>query len=244
MHLGVAEPRLPPGLSRDDLAIVMLLRHALLKRSEVFASFPLADGSQGDHAIPAAALARFGHGRDLQIGIALVLARDLDVGPGLPTVRGAWLAQRWIQLRSRSTPNLFDVQPRTAEQWQAYGYPPDTVYAAEYAGGILEAEAGSIGSVWVHASWYERLAQDDDRGLLALLASEVVVTILTASLDGWKDLDAPPPGSPLARIAERLGEGGAMPLPTLGDLLAHEPARLKAMLQARDGALAGLLEAR
>lgn len=135
---------MPEGLTRADLEILLIGRHAFLKRSHVLERCTLSESLPTEISIDRENLTELGGGKNAQFTLALCLASDRDPQPGLPFVTGHWLARKTFSLRSRSSPALFDLRPRTDEDWLAAGYPAKTFFAVDYLGGIeVEAEEGA-----------------------------------------------------------------------------------------------------
>ena len=226
---------MPDGFTVKDLELVLIAKNSFLKRSEIVARCPLTGSVPASHAVDAALLAKLGGGRNVQFTLALCLSADRPPTPGSPFVPGHWLARKTFLLRSRTLPELFDLQTRTDEAWKAVGYPPKTFFAVDYAGGIAgEIEDGSsVATVYIHVDAHNKMVnQPIGEALQPILATEIILSIVTDSLSEWKDLDAYVSSSPLETLAKQLGEGGVMPLDMLKKLAADH-SRLRALLQDR-----------
>lgn len=233
----LVEPNLwmPEGFSTGDLELVLIAKNSFLKRSEIVARCPLAEPVPADYAIDADLLAKLGGGRNVQFTLALCLSTDRPATPGSPFVPGHWLARKTFLLRSRTLPELFDLQTRTDEAWTAAGYPAKTFFAIDYAGGIAgEMEDGSsVATVYIHVDAHNKMVnQPVGEALQPMLAAEIITSIVVASRAEWKELDAYVPSSPLETLARQLNGGDPMPLESL-KTLAGDNSRLRAILQDR-----------
>ena len=234
---------LPDQLSTSDVALVLIVRQPLLKRTEVVARYRLDEEIPDELEITEEVLVRFGGGRNLQITLALVLDADRPPLPGIPFVVGHWFARKVFYFRSINNPALFDIRTRSSGEWVECGYPESTFYAVEYQGGIQvpQEEGGvSIATVFVHLDRYDALV-DTKLGdaLQPLWASEIISQILVESLSEWEALQEAPEGSPLANLLKKIAKSEKM---TLSDMakLVRSPARLKAQLQSQLSVLAAL----
>lgn len=228
---------MPEGLSAADIELVVIARQPLLKRSELLGRYSLEELIPEEIEIPSEVLKSLGGGRNTQVTLALALAGDRPPQPGSPFVHGHWLARKSFAFRSRSTPILFDIRPRTDEEWVANKYPARTLYAVEYMSGIeSEPEEGinSVAVVYVHADSHNRLV-DTKLGdaVQPLLAAEIVTTILQQSLTDWENLDEAPKGSALDRLLKQLRKVSPITLSDLAELVRTKPSRARALVQSR-----------
>lgn len=244
IKIDVVDPAqwLSPGLSKSDLELVLIARHSFLKRAETIHRTTLDVPLPDEWVIDAETLDNFAGGRNLELTLAICLADDRDPIPGQPFVQGHWLAIKSFTLRTRNTPNLFDVRTRTDEEWIAAGFPAKTTYAISYSGGIetQQDEGSSVATVWVHIDAHNKMTSSSlGEVLQPFLASEIVCEILVGSkkdLDGIETVEA---GSPLATILKQLGKEKPMSLDGLKELVA-KPSMLKATLQDRLAVLSAL----
>lgn len=232
----VGDPALwmPKGLNRKDLEIVLIGRHPFLKRSYVVDRHSIEGALPTQIAIDADTLVWLGGGKNAQFTLALCLSGDRDPSPGLPFVTGHWLARKVFSLRSRSTPSLFDLRPRTDEEWVAVGYPAKSFFTVEYLGGIeAEAEEGaSIATVYLHADAYNRmLSTSVGDTLQPILGAEIIFTVLRESAKDWSDLEDAPASSALATVLKQFGKSSPMTIPELKNMIQNNPGMLRARLQ-------------
>ncbi|MES3056622.1 hypothetical protein O6V14_13385 [Sphingomonas faeni] len=226
---------MPEGLAAGDLELVLIARNSFLKRSEVVSRCSLAQTVPTDYPIEQELLAQLGGGRNVQFILALCLAAERPPVPGSPFVPGHWLARKTFLLRSRTMPQLFDLQTRTDDAWITAGYPAKTFFVVEYSGGIAgEMEDGSsVATVYVHVDAHNKMVNSQAGEVLQpLLASEIIVSIVTASRADWKDLNEVDASSPLATLMKQLGDSEPLSLEEF-KTLANEPSRLRAVLQDR-----------
>lgn len=244
VHPVLVEPEtwMPEGFTVTDLELVLIAKNSFLKRSEIVARCPLTEPVPADYAIDADLLAKLGGGRNVHFTLALCLAADRPPTPGSPFVPGHWLARKTFLLRSRTLPELFDLQTRTDEAWKAAGYPAKTFFVVDYAGGIAgEMEDGSsVATVYIHVDAHNKMVnQPIGEALQPILAAEIIVSIVTASRPEWKDLEAYVPSSPLETLAKQLGDGDIISLDALKKL-SSDHSRLRAIIQDRLSVVRGI----
>lgn len=233
---------LPTGLAADDLELVLIARHAFLKRSELVHSTGLEEAVPNEWIVGPEVLARIGGGRNLELTLAITLRTDREPAPGVPFVAGHWLARKSFLLRSRTMPTLFDLRTRRDEDWVAKGYPAKTFYAVEYIGGIdTELDEGaSVATVWVHVDAHNRMVSSSlGEAMQPSLAAEIISSILLESYKEWKDVEAIESASPLSTLLKQLGKEKPLSLGGLKALVANPPL-LKATLQDRLSVVAAL----
>lgn len=235
---------LPEGFAASDLRLLIIARQPLLKRSELVGSYSLAETTPEAVEIPIEMMKALGGGRNTQVVLAIVLAEDRAPEPGSPFVRGHWLAKKTFAFRTRSTPVLFDIRPRTDEEWVANGYPAKTLYAVEYMSGIeSEPDEGinSVAVVHVHADAHVRLGETKlGEAVQPLLAAEIVTSILQQSLSDWENLESAPKGSALETLVTQLSKVEPISVAKLASLIRTNPSRVRALAQSRYGVVQSL----
>lgn len=233
---------LPKSLAAQDLELVLVARHAFLKRSELVHSTALDGRVPGEWPVGPEVLARMGGGRNLELSLALTLRTDREPTPGAPFVAGHWLARKSFLLRSRTMPTLFDLRTRKDEDWIANGFPAKTFYAVEYIGGIdTELDEGaSVATVWLHVDAHNSMVSSTfGESMQPVLAAEIMSSILLESFREWKDADVVDPASPLNTLLKQLGREKPLSLSGL-KALVERPPLLKATLQDRLSVVAAL----
>jgi hypothetical protein len=235
---------MPEALSDSDLELVLIARQPFLKRSEVLARYPLTHEVPTELDIPADILKLLGGGRNTQITLAIVLAVDRTPEPGSPFVLGHWLARKTFFFRTSDTPVLFDIRPRTDEEWVAHNYPAKTLYSVEYMSGIdsgPDEGVVSVAIVHIHVDAHARLV-DTKLGdaVQPLLAAEIVTSILQQSVYDWENLEQPPKGSAIETLVKQLGKVQPVSLLELAELVRTKPSRVRAMVQSRLGVVQAL----
>lgn len=235
---------LPEGMETSDFEFVMLVRQSFLKRSELILRAPLSEPLPSEIPITRPQLKKFGGGRDTEITVAIALASDREPKPGTPFIGGHWVAKKSFQIRTRTSPVLFDIRPRTEEEWVANGYPAQTLYASEYLSGIEgsgEEGNNSVAVVYIHSDAHDRLV-DSKLGdaLQPMLAAEIIASILTQSLPDWESLETAPEGSPLEKLVGQLSEDKSLKLSELAAMVKTKPSHARALVQSRLGVVQSL----
>ena len=231
----VTDPKawIPEGLSSKDLKLVLLVRHAFLKRSDLLFEVSIALDELPMWDISPDALSRFSGGRNIEITLALCLGADRAWKPGTPHLLGHWIAQKTFYLRIRSLPQLFDLQTRMDEEWIKSGYPRKTLFVVDYNGGIdAEPDEGSsVATVYVHEDAHNKMTNSPlGESLQPLLAAEIITTILVESFEEWGKSSTVAKGSALETLLKKLGNGKPLPLAEL-KVLVSTPSKLRAVLQ-------------
>jgi hypothetical protein len=241
---------LPSGYRSRDFCLIVWATNAFLRKSIVITKLRLDGNIPAEVEIPADILVEFGGRADLDIEVAVCLEHDNPAKPGLPFLAGHWLSRKTFTIRERLIAGYFDIQTRTDEQWQSVGFPPKTLYAVEYIGGMNEPseEVAKVATVYVHNDAYNRLTSDDrgvGRLLQPILAAEMTAQILEASLDDWCDSDEVTSGSPLSTVLKKLADfDTSLDLNRLKSLMQPpERPRLRAILQESQGAVRTIIEA-
>jgi hypothetical protein len=175
-------------------------------------------------------IASFGHGRAIELTLALCLAEDSQPPPGLPTVQGQWISRKKFEIKLRTAPSLFDIQALSDQEWISRGFPARTFALINRERSLNEelAEDETVAIGFVHEDAYNVMANGSNGPMLqALVAVDMLVDVIL-------DIDAAQPGTPLERLLDRLSHGGEKV--TIGNLqrwVRDEPKKLKALLQAK-----------
>jgi hypothetical protein len=232
----LSDPKIwmPEGLKLKDLKLVLVARHAFLKRSYLLEEVVVAPEALPSWDINSETLSRFSGGRNLELTLALCLSSDRAWKPGAPHLLGHWIAQKTFSLRTRTVPQLFDLRPTSDEEWLKSGFPAKTFLSVEYNGGIFDTEVDggdSVATVRIHEDAHNKMTNNPSLGesLQPLLAAEIISTILIDSFDEWRDASTVK-GSALETILKQLSKSKTIALADL-KALVKEPRKLRAVLQ-------------
>lgn len=229
---------IPEGMAPSDFELLVLARQPLLKRSMLVARHSLVSSIPEQIELSSDLLKQLGGGRNTQFTVAIVLAEDKVPAPGSPFVQGHWVAKKTFSFRTRSNPVLFDIRPRSDDEWLASGYPAKTLYAVEYMAGIEsgpEEGVTSVAVVYVHSDSHQRMV-DTKLGdaVQPLLAAEIVTSILQQSYSDWENLDVPPKGSALETLFKQLSKvDETLSIKQLADMVKVNSPKVRALVQSR-----------
>lgn len=238
-QIAISDSWLPAGWSKSDLELVLFGRSPFLKNSIVVRSWSLDEQIPTEIEVPHEVLLRLGGGRELRLTLALVLSVDKEPEAGLPFSMGHWLSSKTFHLRERKLQTMFDVKPRTSEEWVAAGYPAKTLYSVVYMGGIdaVGEDGGPIADVHIHIDAYNRMAGEKIGEILEpMLSVEMIAQVLEQSLPEWESSDEAPAGSPLFNLMKKITSADK---PSFADLkkTVKNQSLLRAVLQDKVGAL-------
>jgi hypothetical protein len=169
--------------------------------------------------------------------LALCLAEDSQPPPGLPTVQGQWISRKKFEIKLRTAPSLFDIQALSDQDWISRGFPARTFALINRERSLNEelAEDETVAIGFLHEDAYNAMANGSNGPMLqALVAVDMLVDVILDSREELLEIDTPQPGTPLARLLDRLSHGGEKV--TLGNLqrwVRDDPKKLKALLQAK-----------
>lgn len=237
-------------IKKNDLVLAITAVQPFLKKTQVISTLPLAKPLPQELAINDETLAQLGGGGNMDIVVALCLAKRLDKRPGSPFLLGHWLAKKTFSLRMPQNAEEFDIEPTDDDMWVKLGYPPKTLYAVNYLGGINEPvqKDSATAKVRVHADIYKKLTAESNqkvaRPVLGQMAAEIASHVLAASFPDWESADEIIPQSPLSAFIKRIEKVQPCDLEKL-KALVKEPgqSKLRAILQVDLQCVRAIVEA-
>lgn len=197
------------SIKRADLILAITASQPFLKKTQVVATYSLASSLPQEISIGDEVLAALGGGANLNIEVALCLAKKLPKKPGSPFLSGHWLSKKRFSLRPPKLAEDFDVSPRDDVDWVKIGFPAKTPYLVEFFGGMNESGSKDrqIAKVWIHSDIYRKLTVESNQRLakpvMANIAAEITCQILTLSFSEWELADSAVPQSPLAAFLKK-----------------------------------------
>lgn len=234
----------PSGLSfdavkRSDLVLAITASQPFLKKTRVVANYPLSSPVPSEIAIGDEVLAELGGGSNINVEIALCLAKQLQKKPGRPFLLGHWLSKKSFGLRPPKLAEDFDVSPRDDGDWVKAGFPAKTPYLLEFFGGMNEVASKDrqIAKIWVHSDIHKKLTVESNQRLakpmMASMASEITCQLLAASFSEWEDAEGVVPKSPLAAFMKKFNRLQKCSLEDLKKM-AKQPGmpKLRALIHA------------
>lgn len=237
-------------VKKGDLVLAVTAVQPFLKKTRIVATFPIDDKLPSEIPIEDEVLADLGGGSNMNVEVALCLAKRLPKKPGNPFLLGHWLSKKSFALRAPKLAEEFDIEPTDDEAWKKIGYPEKTLYLVEYFGGMNEpvAKDKQTARVRVHADVYKKLSAEVNQRLakpiLSELAAEISCQMLAASWSDWEVADEVTPQSPLAAFLKKIHR--LQPC-TLEDLkkMVQQPGmpKLRALLHVDQQTVRSIVEA-
>jgi hypothetical protein len=217
------------------LEFVALARDPFHKRVCVLHRQPAGSSFPSEIPVDQDVVASYGHGRAVELMLALCLTEDSRPSPGLPAVQGQWISRKNFEIKLRTTPSLFDIRPTPDTEWRRMGFPERTFTLIERSRNLNEelAEGETVAIGYVHEDAYNAMASGPNgTALQALVAVEMLVDVILDSRGDIEGAEAAQAGTPLARLLAQLSRG--VEKMTMSELqrLVRDPRKLKAVLQA------------
>jgi hypothetical protein len=235
-------------IKKNDLVLALTAVQPFLKKTQVISTLPLAKGLPSELEVDDETLAQLGGGGNMDIVVALCLAKRLDKRPGSPFLLGHWLAKKTFSLRMPQNNEELDIEATDDEGWIRLGYPAKTLYAVDYIGGMNDpAQKEGVAKVRVHADIYKKLTAETNqkiaRPVLGQMAAEIACHVLTASFQDWESADEITPSSPLFSFWKRIEKVQPCDLDKL-KALVREPgqSKLRAILQVDQQCVRAIVE--
>jgi hypothetical protein len=186
-------------LTAADLALAIRLTDARLRRSErVFESG--IEVLPRTWTVPPEVKDRFSWKFGVTASVALVLKANRSPEPGLPYMRGHWIARKDFSVRSVTERRTFPIERWTAEEFARRGLPRDTVYWIEFMATDLNDrfdDPSEALRVCLRADVYDALVDAEEtpagRAVMKLIEAEILAEVL------WTGLDALEAGDDIVR---------------------------------------------
>jgi hypothetical protein len=186
-------------LRAEDLFLVIRLTDARLRRSELVFESDI-ETLPRTWTVPREIKDRFSWKFGLTASVALVLKANQPPQPGLPYLRGHWVARKDFSVRSVAERRTFPIERWTAEEFARRGLPRDTVYWIEFLTDDLNVRFDDLAEafrVCLRADVYDALVdtQETPPGLavMKLIEAEILAEVL------WRGLDALDASDEIAR---------------------------------------------
>ncbi len=238
------------SIKKGDMALAVTAAQPFMKRTFVVATLPLAGKLPDEIPIGDEVLAQLGGGSNINVDVALCLAKGLPKKPGIPFLRGHWLAKKSFVLRPPKLAEDFDVVPTDDDAWKQRGLPPKTLYYVDYFGGVNEpaAKDKQMAKVLVHADIHKKLTVEANQRLakpvMTTLAAEISCQILAASFSDWELAEEVVPLSPLSAFLKRINRVQTCSLEELKSLVKQTGMlKLRALLHADQQSVRSIAEA-
>ena len=129
------------GARANSIALVVTIRDPMLKRRVLREKWNFSGGLLEEYCLGSDLVEKFGHGRELQVTLALALDEDLDVEPGWPHIRGQWFSKRRFIIKLRSIQSISSVEPMSPELALKLTGSRGALVGVDYYDGQLEIEA-------------------------------------------------------------------------------------------------------
>lgn len=238
------------AVKKGDLVLAVTAVQPFLKKTRVVAQYPIDNELPTEISIGDEILADLGGGSNINVDVALCLAKRLPKKPGSPFLLGHWLSKKSFALRAPKLAEEFDIEPTDDEAWKKIGYPAKTLYLVEYFTGMNEpvAKDKQTARVRVHSDVYKKLSAEVNQRLakpmLAELAAEISCQMLAASWPDWELDEEVAPQSPLAAFMKKIQRLQPCALDDLKKMV-REPGmpKLRALLHVDQQTVRSIVEA-
>lgn len=190
LHVPVATLQAAIPLNPAELSLVIRLSDPRLHRSELVFESGL-DALPETWSVPQEVRDRFSWKFGLIASVALVLRGNRSCQPGLPFMRGHWIARKDFSIRSVPERRTFPIERWTAEDFARRGLPRDSVYWIEFLTDDLNTafdDPADALRVCLRADVYDALVETEDSPSGCAVAKMIEAEILTEVL--WRGLDS------------------------------------------------------
>lgn len=202
-------------LNAADLSLVVRLADFRLRRSELVFESGIEDLPR-TWTVDPETKNRFSWKFGLHASVALVLRADRSPQPGLPFMRGHWIARKDFSVRSVPERATFPIECWTAEDFVRRGLPRDTVYWIDFMTDELNArfeDPGEAFRIYLRADVYDVLLSAEEspsgRAVMALIIAEILTEVLWRGLVNLESAEEIEKGglldSALARVKKATG---------------------------------------
>jgi len=238
------------SIKKGDLVLAITASQPFIKKTCLVSSLSVMNKLPDDITIGDENLAQLGGGLNINVELALCLAKGQLKKAGSPFLHGHWLAKKRFTLRQPKLAEDFDVVPMDDEAWKQLGLPAKTLYYVEYFGGVNEptAKDKQMAKVRVHADIHKKLTVEANQRLakpvMATLAAEISCQILAASFPDWELAEEVALQSPLSAFLKRINRVKPCSLEELKSLVKQAGMpRLRALLHADQQSVRSIAEA-
>ena len=217
-------------------SLVVSIRDPMFKRRKIQERWPLS-GPIPDHIpLPKDIVAEYGHKREIDISMSIVLDRSVEAEAGWPAHVGSWIAKRTFKIKLQSIRATFDLRPMTRTEAEIYTGSPGALIHADVEADLLATELEedqTFATVYIAEEIYEAMQRATDGPLMqTLVMSEIVASVLADAAHEISEMNAAPKGTPIYTILEQLGTNSPMPLEDLKKVV-KDPIKLRALVHDR-----------
>jgi hypothetical protein len=167
-------------LTAADLALAIRFTDPKLRRSELVFESDI-DTLPRTWAVPPEVKERFSWKFGLTASVALVLKENRPPEPGLPYMRGHWIARKDFSVRPVAGRRTFPIERWPADEFARRGLPRDTVYWIEFLTDDLNVrfdDPSEAFRVCLRADVYDGLADAEEtpagRAVVKLIEAEIL----------------------------------------------------------------------
>lgn len=238
------------SIKKGNLVLAVTASQPFIKKTCLVSSLPVEGKLPEEITIGDEILAELGGGSNINVELALCLAKGLPKKAGNPFLHGHWLAKKSFTLRPPKLAEDFDIVPMDDDAWKQLGFPAKTLYYVEYFGGVNEptAKDKQMAKVRVHADIHKKLTVETNQRLakpvMATLAAEISCQILAASFSDWEFAEEVVLQSPLSAFLKRINRLQVCSLEELKNLVKQAGMpKLRALLHADQQSVRSIAEA-
>jgi hypothetical protein len=119
------------SIKKGDLVLAVTASQPFIKKTCLVSSLPVLNKLPEEITIGDEILAQLGGGLNINVELALCLAKGQPKKAGSPFLHGHWLAKKSFTLRQPKLAEDFDVVPMDDDAWKQLGFPAKTLYYVE-----------------------------------------------------------------------------------------------------------------
>lgn len=182
-------------LTTADIHLVIRLSDARLRRSELVFERSIEDLPRTWTVAPEVK-DRFSWKFGLTASVALVLREDRPPRPGLPFMRGHWIARKDFSVSSKPERRMFPIERWTAEDFARYRLPRDTVYWINFIRDDINErfnDPGEAFRICLRDDVYDALLDAEEspagRAVMKLIEAEILTEVLWRGLNNLEPYD-------------------------------------------------------
>ncbi len=220
------------------VSLILSLRDPIFKKKTVMGRWPVSGDFPETVTIPATAVEEHGHGKCLDVTLALVHEGETKPAPDWPARPGVWVERITFRIRSHKQGRIFDIGRMTVEEAEDKTGFRGSILHVDYNGNINEPEIDKpIARCDIAAAVFDNMkgSGPGKKYLETTFEPEIILAILTAAFQDIKDAEEATPGSQLEGFLSKLGgKRGAMPLAEFQEII-DDPNKLRNLIHDRAG---------
>lgn len=195
---------------KEHFSLVIKLTDPRLHRSEIVFNTAI-DEIPRTWSLPTNEREKFSWSPGFVATVALVLSQDREPEPGMPFLRGHWVARKSFRIRTAPSSRAFRIEPWTGDDFARNGLPRDTVYWIRFLAERLDErfdDPSEAFRVYLREDVYDALCEAErsssGRAVLKLILAEILAEIIWRGLHKLKPEEDIPTDSLLHAILKKV----------------------------------------